>query len=84
MAPDLRRQFFVKRIGIFGSYARNQQTKQSDLDILVELNKPIGMFAFLDLEDSLSHALKTKVDLVTNKALKPAVRKGILKETIYA
>lgn len=75
--------FGVGKIGIFGSFARNKQTKKSDIDILVEFNQPIDFFDFIDLEDKLSKILKRKVDLVTKKALKPAMKQQVLKDVIY-
>jgi predicted nucleotidyltransferase len=79
----LRDKYFVKDIGIFGSVARGEQTAESDIDILVEFSEPVGFFAFLDLENFLSGALGKKVDLVTKRALKPAVKNQILKDAIY-
>ena len=79
----LRDKYFVKEIGIFGSVARGEQTAVSDVDVLVEFSKPVGFFAFLDLEDFLSRTLGKKVDLVTRRALKPAVKDQILKDAVY-
>ncbi|RLE81597.1 MAG: nucleotidyltransferase [Thermoprotei archaeon] len=81
--PYLRRKYGVKAIGVFGSYARNEQKKQSDIDILVEFNRPIGFFKFIELEEYLSKRLRIKVDLVTPDALKPLIKAKILKEVIY-
>ena len=61
----------MKNIGLFGSYVRGEQSNQSDLDVLVELERPIGFFKFLGLEEYLECLLGLKVDLVTRKALKP-------------
>ena len=80
---ELKEKFGVKKIGIFGSFARDEQKKTSDIDILVELEKPIGIFQFLDLEEYLSKLLKRKVDLTTKKAIKKIIKKAVLKETIY-
>ncbi len=79
----LRDKYFVKEIGIFGSVARGEQTVMSDVDILVEFSEPVGFFVFLDLEDFLTRTLGKKVDLVTKRALKPAVKDQILKDAIY-
>lgn len=79
----LRDKYHVKEIGIFGSVARGEQTAASDVDVLVEFSEPVGFFSFLDLEDFLSHALGKKVDLVTKRALKPAVRDQILNDAVY-
>ncbi len=77
--------FGVKKIGIFGSFAKGKQTKKSDIDILVEFDKSksIGFFKFIRLEDKLSKKLRRKVDLVTKKALKPVMKQQVLKDVIY-
>lgn len=80
--PDLREQYCVKTIGVFGSYIRGEQTKGSDLDILVEFEKPVSLFRFMDLEEHLEKMLGKKVDLVSKKALKPRIGKHILQEVI--
>jgi len=73
----------VREIGIFGSYARKENTKSSDIDILVELEKPMGFFKFIRLEREVSELLGVKVDLVTKNALKPHIGQRILAEVIY-
>ncbi len=81
---ELRKNFKVKEIGVFGSYVRGEQKKRgSDIDILVDFEEPIGFFKFMDLEEYLSNLLGTKVDLISKKALKPRIGKYILKEVIY-
>ena len=75
-------KFKVKEMSIFGSHVRGEQKNDSDIDILVEFNEPVGFFTFLDLEEFLSEALETKVDLVSKKALKPGIGKNILQERI--
>jgi len=79
----LKEKFAVKEIGIFGSYVRGEYEEASDLDILVEFNKPIDFFKFLDLEEYLEGLLDVKVDLVMKKVLKPAIGKCILNEVVY-
>ncbi len=79
---ELKKEFGVKEIGIFGSYANGEQRKSSDLDLLVEFGAPIGLFKFMDLEDYLAKLLGVKVDVVTRKALKPHIGKSILKDLI--
>ena len=81
--PALRKRFKVKKIGIFGSYVRGEETKRSDIDILVELYEPIG-WEFVDLKEFLEKILGVSVDLVTVKALKPQLKEIILKEVTYA
>ena len=78
----LQNKYGLSRIGIFGSYARNQQTEESDLDLLVEFNRPIGI-AFIDLADELEQILNVRVDLVSKKGLKDRYLKSIEKELEY-
>lgn len=80
---ELKKRFKLKEIGIFGSSVRDEQKKRSDIDILVEFEKPIGLFEFMDLEEYLMKILGAKVDLVSKKALKPRIGKHILQEVIY-
>lgn len=79
---DLTAKYNVKTIGVFGSYVREENTKKSDLDVLVEFSKPIGMFKFLELEEYLQKLTGIKVDLVSKKALKPRIGKYILQEVV--
>ena len=78
----LSSKYGLSNLAIFGSYARNQQTEESDLDILVEFNRPIGL-EFKDLADELEQILKLKVDLVSKKGLKDRHLKSIEKELEY-
>jgi predicted nucleotidyltransferase len=57
--------------------------EESDIDIPVEFESPIGFFDFIRLESSLSKLLGRKVDLITRKAIKPAMKEEILEEVIY-
>jgi uncharacterized protein len=82
LKPILSEKYFVSRIGYFGSYSRNEQTEKSDIDILVDFSKPIG-WIFFDLQDFLEEELKTKVDLVSIKALKEQLSEAILKQVHY-
>lgn len=82
LKPQLRERFKVKTIGVFGSYVHGEQTSESDVDVLVEFEEPIGLFEFMDLEFFLSDTLGVKVDLVSKKALKPHIGKRILEEVI--
>lgn len=81
--PFLRRKYNVKRLGIFGSIVRDEQRKGSDVDMLVEFTSPVGFFDFIRLENFLAETLEQKVDLVTKKALKPAIKDDVLKEALY-
>ncbi len=79
----LREKYHVGRIGIFGSIIRNEQKEESDIDILVEFDAPVGFFEFIRLENYLSEILERKVDLISKKALKPIIKEEILNEVIY-
>jgi len=81
--PLLREKFKVNQIGVFGSYAKGEESQASDVDILVEFNQPIG-WEFVDLKELLEEILGQGVDLVTVKALRASLRGNILKEVSYA
>lgn len=80
---ELCSEYGVTKIGIFGSYARGQQEQGSDLDILVDLERPLGFVKFMKLEKTISALLGVKVDLVTRKALKPYIGERIIQEVRY-
>jgi uncharacterized protein len=73
----------VKSLAIFGSVARGDETENSDIDILVEFDKTIGLFEFIRLKHYLEEMTGYRVDLVTPDALHPALRDSILGEAIY-
>ncbi|MEW6380673.1 MAG: nucleotidyltransferase family protein [bacterium] len=73
----------MREIGIFGSYARGEQKKRSDVDILVEFDEVPDLFKFIELERYLEKLLKVKVDLVRKKAIWPELKDLILKEVVY-
>jgi uncharacterized protein len=80
---EITEVYHVKEIGVFGSYIRGEERADSDVDILVDFEKPIDLFRFLDLEERLSELSGKKVDLVSKNALKPYIGKEILKEVQY-
>lgn len=79
----LSNKYNVKELGVFGSVARGQNNHSSDIDLLVEFSEPIGLFKFIELENYLSKLLGKKVDLVSKKALKAAIKDDVLNEVIY-
>ncbi len=79
----LRVQYGVDRRGLFGSFVRDEQRPGSDIDLLVEFARPVGLFKFIELENQLSELLGGKVDLVTRNALKSQIGKRILDEVKY-
>jgi predicted nucleotidyltransferase len=83
MRHELREQYHVKRIGVFGSYSRNDQTKESDLDLVVEFDQSIGMMAFVHLQNLIADRLNLKIDLVTPDGLHPLIRDQVMHEVVY-
>ncbi len=83
MKPVLSKEYAVKRIGLFGSFADNGADKNSDIDLLVELDKPIG-WKFFSLEIYLEKVFGRKIDLVTKNALKEQIKNDILNKVNYA
>jgi uncharacterized protein len=81
--PLLRTRFNVREIGIFGSFVRGEQGETSDLDLLVELEEPIGIIKYVALQNYLSDKTGERVDLVLKSALKPRASERILREVIY-
>ena len=79
--PILKKHGVVKA-GIFGSYARREQKKRSDIDILVKINKDISLLDFVELKQEMEEKLCKKIDLVEYAALKPLIRNQILKDEI--
>lgn len=73
---ELFQRYHLKNMAIFGSYARNEQKKTSDLDILVEFSAPIDI-EFIDLANYLEGLLKLRVDLVSKNGIKPKYYKEI-------
>jgi uncharacterized protein len=80
--PQLFDRYGIEFMAIFGSYSRHDQKNDSDLDLLVEFNKPIGI-EFLELADELEKMLEIKVDLISKNGLKPKYYEAIESELIY-
>jgi predicted nucleotidyltransferase len=78
LLPELRTRYGVGALAIFGSYARGEQTPESDLDLLVEFERVPGMLGFVGLALDLEQALGLKVDLATRPMLKPRIAPRIL------
>lgn len=77
--PHLADVYNVKKIGFFGSFAKDRQTAKSDIDIVVEFSKPIG-FKFIDLCDYLERKLGIKVDILTPAGIQGIRLKHIAKD----
>ena len=84
--PYLREIFGVKRIGLFGSYSKGTQGEDSDVDLIVEFEKPIGL-KFMQLADYIEKSLGKKADILTpagiNSIRIKSVADDIKRNTIY-
>ena len=78
------KRFGIHSLSIFGSVARDQAHTNSDVDILVDFEKPVGLFEFARLKMYLEEILERPVDLVTPEALRQELREDILREAIRA
>lgn len=83
-AAELREQHAVKTLSIFGSVARDEAREDSDVDVLVEFSKPVGLFKFGHLQIYLEQLLGARVDLATPEALREFMRPQILEDAIRA
>ncbi len=75
------KKYKVVKAGIFGSYARGEETKKSDIDILIQLKKPIG-FEFVKIQFELEKEIGKKIDIVTYKSINPLLKNKILKKEV--
>jgi hypothetical protein len=82
LKPTLNKDFAVKEIGLFGSFSDETNSDESDIDIIVELEKPIG-WKFFSLELYLEKIFNRKIDLVTKNALKEQIKESILSKINY-
>jgi predicted nucleotidyltransferase len=80
--PELRERFGVKSLALFGSVARNEATPRSDVDLLVEFDRPTGYFGLVRLQLFLQEILGRDVDVGTPGSLRPALRARIEKEAV--
>lgn len=82
----LLERFHITRIGLFGSYARDEQKDSSDIDLLVEFeeNTPDLYDLKLQLKDFFKQRFGIETDICREKYIKPRIKKTILKETVYA
>jgi uncharacterized protein len=81
--PDVKSRFHAELKGIFGSYARGENTHASDIDILVQFGKGASLFDYVALSDFLEDQLHSKVDLVPIDTIHKELKERILKEAIY-
>lgn len=81
IVPVLKK-YGVTKAGIFGSHARGEQKKKSDIDVLVKIDKEIGLFEFIALKLELERIVGRKVDLGEYNSIKEAIKKSVLKEEV--
>lgn len=82
LKPELSQRFHVQSLGLFGSVVRDDFTPFSDIDIIVDFNRPIGI-EFIDLAHYIETRLQKKVDLVSRKGVKDKYFKAIEQEIVY-
>lgn len=82
LKPSLILKYNISELGLFGSIVRNDFSPESDIDILVDFSRPIGI-EFIDLAEELEASLKRKVDLVSRKGIKPQYFQAIQSELVY-
>lgn len=77
-------EFAVEALFLFGSVARDEATAESDVDVLVEFSRPVGLFTLLGLKAYLEELLGCSVDVGTPSSLRPHLRETVLREAIRA
>jgi predicted nucleotidyltransferase len=81
--PELKSQFHVDQIAVFGSYARGTQKKRSDIDFLITFDRAISLFDHVDLTIYLKELMGCKVDIIPHDNLRPELREYVLKDLVY-
>jgi predicted nucleotidyltransferase len=82
LKPELQQKYHVQMLGLFGSIVREDFHGGSDVDVLVEFSKPVGI-EFIDLANYMEQKLNRKVDLVSRKGIKESYFKAIEREIVY-
>ena len=82
LKPVLKERFKVETLDIFGSYARGEQSEESDVDILVTYSQMVSFFTVYDLKTYLQRKLHVKVDIISKKFLNPYLKNRVLQEAI--
>ena len=79
----LEKNFGVKSLQLFGSVARDEASPTSDVDLLVEFNRPTGYFGLFALQDYLEELLGCSVDLGTENSLRPGIKERVIRDLVY-
>jgi uncharacterized protein len=82
LKPELAKKYYVSSIGLFGSVVRDDFSAKSDIDIIVDFSRPVGI-EFIDLADFLESKMKRKIDLVSKKGIKKNYYRQIEREIVY-
>ena len=82
LKAELHQRYGLSRIEIFGSYVRGEQLEESDLDVLVDFDRPVSLLDVASLEIFLSEQLHTKVDVVLRRSVRPELREIIFNEAV--
>ena len=80
--PELQRKYPISRLGVFGSYARGEAKENSDIDIAVELNGPMGL-NFVEMADEIERLFGVKVDVVPKRSIKSVYLSSVEKDILY-
>ncbi|MCW3112874.1 MAG: nucleotidyltransferase [Segetibacter sp.] len=80
--PELQRKYPVSQLGVFGSYAREEATAESDIDIAVEITGPMGL-NFIEMADEIESLLGIKTDVVPIRSIKPEYLQYVKKDIKY-
>ncbi len=81
--PTLESEYGITELGLFGSYARGEQTSESDLDVLVTFEEPVTLFDLVRLENELTDMLGVPVDLVPKESLKQGIEARVSDDIVY-
>ena len=84
LKDELRERYHVESIALFGSYAREEQGKSSDIDVLVEFGSGADLFDFVGLSQYLEEILGSRVDVVPAAALRPEIRGQVTRDLLFA
>jgi len=80
--PILQQRYPISYLGVFGSYVRDEQNSNSDVDILIDVSQSISLFRLLQIEEDIAKYLGKKVDLVMRAALRKRIGQRILSEVV--
>jgi len=83
LAEEIKHRFRAEVVGVFGSYVRGEQTRTSDLDVLVRFHPGATLFDLVGLADYLEETLGVKVDVVPVDTIREEIRAHILREAVY-